>query len=205
MDTIKPCHLFPHHFLSLLSSVARQRSFLLLQEFDLRLFRDSTSSFLCMVAWGVAFSQAVICLAPRLQTGMTLTPFLMETEAGEHVLMWTCTWIHTPQLTFPVFFKIQRLVRIILKPFLLFNNGNNYFLNKFAIWAQLSHTLNFNALCWGHGVCVCVGGLMAGVLRVEVGVSGTRQVRGSYKEQNSIIFNSPLVSPLKKMSQCLYI
>lgn len=91
---------------------------------------------------------------------------------------WTCPHvdlerIHTPHLTFPVFFRIQRLVRIILKPFISFN----YFLNKFAIWAQLSHTLNFNALCWGHGVRV--GELMAGEYRVEVGVSGTRQVRGS--------------------------
>lgn len=49
-------------------------------------------------------------------------------------------------------------------------------------------------------MCVYVGGLMAGEYRVEVGVSGTRQVRGSYKEQNSIIFNSLLVLPLKKSS-----
>lgn len=43
-----------------------------------------------------------------------------------------------------------------------------------------------------------MGGLMAGEYRVGVGVSEARQVRGSYKEQNSIIFKCLLVLCLKK-------
>lgn len=52
---------------------------------------------------------------------------------------------------------------------------------------------------------VCVGGLMAGEYRVGVGVSEARQVRRSYKDQNSIIFNCPLLLPffLKKQKNCV--
>lgn len=73
---------------------------------------------------------------------------------------------------------------------------------------NLLYELNFHTpWTWMHFAedMVCVGGLMAEGYRVEVGVSGTRQVRGSYKEENSIIFNSLLVSPLKKTSLYLNI
>lgn len=38
----------------------------------------------------MAFSQTVIRLAPRLQKGTTLSPLLMETEAGEHAHIYIC-------------------------------------------------------------------------------------------------------------------